>query len=143
MDKIRIGVAGANGAFGTKHLEALTSIDAADVTAVMATSMEKANRSADQFGVQFRFNDYDTMLASGEIDAVILATPTQLHAEQGIKAMDAGLHVLVEIPMADCLKIQKRWLLSRLKKVLSGWQGMSDVLTRLISGCITKSLQAR
>ena len=104
MDKIRIGVVGANGAFGTKHLEALTSIETADVTAVMATSMDKANRSADQFDVQFRFDNFDTMLASGEIDAVILATPTQLHAEQGIKAMDAGFHVLVEIPMADSLK---------------------------------------
>ena len=123
MDKIRIGVAGANGAFGTKHLEALASIDAADVTAVMATSMGKANPSADQFGVQFRFDDYDTMLASGEIDAVILATPTQLHAEQGIKAMDAGLHVLVEIPMADCLKDSEALVAKQAETGLVGMAG--------------------
>ena len=123
MDKIRIGVAGANGAFGTKHLEALASIDAADVTAVMATSMGKANPSADQFGVQFRFDDYDTMLASGEIDAVILATPTQLHAEQGIKAMNAGLHVLVEIPMADCLKDSEALIAKQAETGLVGMAG--------------------
>ena len=123
MDKIRIGVAGANGAFGTKHLEALTSIDAADVTAVMATSMEKANRSADQFGVQFRFDNYDTMLASGEIDAVILATPTQLHAAQAISAMDAGLHVLVEIPMADSLKDSETLVAKQAETGLVGMAG--------------------
>ena len=123
MDKIRIGVAGANGAFGTKHLEALASIDAADVTAVMATSMDKANRSADQFGVRLRFNDYDTMLASGEIDAVILATPTQLHAEQGIKAMNAGLHVLVEIPMADSLKDSEALVAKQAETGLVGMAG--------------------
>ena len=123
MDKIRIGVVGANGAFGTKHLEALTSIETADVTAVMATSMDKANRSADQFDVQFRFDNYDTMLASGEIDAVILATPTQLHAEQGIKAMDAGFHVLVEIPMADCLKDSEALVAKQAETGLVGMAG--------------------
>ena len=85
MSKIRIGVAGANGAFGTKHLEALQAIPSADVQAVMATSMDKANASGDAFSVEHRFDDYDAMLNSGRIDAVILATPTQLHAEQGIK----------------------------------------------------------
>lgn len=123
MDKIRIGVVGANGAFGTKHLEALTSIETADVTAVMATSMDKANRSADQFDVQFRFDNYDTMLASGEIDAVILATPTQLHAEQGIKAMDAGFHVLVEIPMADSLKDSEALVAKQAETGLVGMAG--------------------
>ena len=103
MKKIRIGVAGANGAFGTKHLEALTAIEHADITAVMATSMEKANKSGDAFHVPHRFDDYDAFLACDEMDAVILSTPTQLHAEQGIKAMAAGKHVLVEIPMADSL----------------------------------------
>lgn len=103
MKRIRIGVAGANGAFGTKHLEALKAVDTAEISAVMATSMDKANASGDAFDVPHRFDDYDAMLASGEVDAVILATPTQIHAEQGIKAMDSGLHVLVEIPMADTL----------------------------------------
>ena len=103
MTKIRIGVAGANGAFGTKHLEALAQIDVAEITAVMATTMEKADGVGDRFSVPHRFASYDAMLDCADVDAVILATPTQLHAEQGIKAMEAGKHVLIEIPMADTL----------------------------------------
>lgn len=103
MTKIRVGVAGANGAFGTKHLEALSQIDSVEISAVMATSMAKADGVADKFNVAKRFDDYDAMLADDELDAIILATPTQLHATQGVKAMDAGKHVLIEIPMADSL----------------------------------------
>jgi len=103
MSKPRIAVAGANGAFGTKHLEALGQIEDAEVTAVMATSMDKANGIADKFNVPLRFDDYHSLIASDEVDGVILATPTQLHAAQGIAAMEAGKHVMIEIPMADTL----------------------------------------
>ena len=103
MSKIRIGVAGANGAFGVKHLEALSQIDSVEISAVMATSMEKANTVGDKFSAPKRFDNYDAMLADPDLDAIILATPTQMHAEQGIKAMEAGKHVLIEIPMADSL----------------------------------------
>ena len=103
MSKVRIGVAGANGAFGTKHLEALAGIETAEVTAVMATTRAKADNIADQFGVPHRFDDFQSLISSDMIDAVILATPTQLHAKQGIAAMQASKHVLVEIPMADTL----------------------------------------
>ena len=123
MSKIRIGVAGANGAFGTKHLEALMNIPEAQVTAVMATSMDKANASGDQFGIPHRFDDYQMMITSGEIDAVILATPTQLHAEQGLQAMDAGLHVMVEIPMADSLADSEALVAKQAETGLVGMAG--------------------
>ena len=103
MGKLRLGIAGANGAFGTKHLDALAAIENADVAAVMATSLEKADAVADKFSVPNRYDDYDTFLTCPDLDAVILATPTQIHAEQGLKAMKAGKHVLIEIPMADSL----------------------------------------
>ena len=103
MSKPRIAVAGANGAFGTKHLEALAEIEDAEVTAVMATSMEKANGIADKFNVPLRFDDYQSLIDCDQVDGVILATPTQLHAAQAIAAMDAGKHVMIEIPMADSL----------------------------------------
>lgn len=114
MTKIRIGVAGANGAFGMKHLDALSQIEYAEISAVMATSMEKANKVADAIGATSAtgaikcFDDYDAMLADPDLDAIILATPTQLHADQGIKAMEAGKHVLIEIPMADSLADSER-----------------------------------
>ena len=123
MNKIRIGVAGANGAFGTKHLEALMNIPEAQVTAVMATSMDKANASGDQFGIPHRFDDYQMMITSGEIDAVILATPTQLHAAQGLQAMDAGLHVMVEIPMADSLADSEALVAKQAETGLVGMAG--------------------
>ncbi|MEK9606784.1 MAG: Gfo/Idh/MocA family oxidoreductase, partial [Gammaproteobacteria bacterium] len=68
-----------------------------------ATTLDKANGVADQYSIPNRFDNYDDMLGMADLDAVILATPTQIHAEQGLKAMAAGKHVLIEIPMADTL----------------------------------------
>ena len=103
MSKVRIGVAGANGAFGSKHLDALAQIDEVEIVAAMATTLDKANGVADKYSIPNRFDNYDQMLSLSDLDAVILATPTQIHAEQGLKAMAAGKHVLIEIPMADTL----------------------------------------
>ena len=103
MNKVRIGVAGANGAFGSKHLDALSQIDNVEIVAAMATTLEKANGVADKYSIPNRFDNYDDMLRLADLDAVILATPTQIHAEQGLKAMASGKHVLIEIPMADTL----------------------------------------
>ena len=122
MGKIRIGVAGANGAFGTKHLEALAAINEAEIAAVMATSMAKAQPMADRFG-GVAYDDYQAMLADDTLDAVILATPTQLHAEQGIAAMAAGKHVLVEIPMADSLADSQALVAKQAETGLVGMAG--------------------
>ena len=103
MSKVRIGVAGANGAFGSKHLDALAQIDEVEIVAAMATTLDKADGVADKYSISNRFDNYDQMLDFSDLDAVILATPTQIHAEQGLKAMAAGKHVLIEIPMADTL----------------------------------------
>ena len=103
MNKVRIGVAGANGAFGSKHLDALSQIDNAEIVAARATTREKVNGVADKYSIPNRFDNYDEMLELVDLDAVILATPTQIHAEQGLKAMAAGKHVLIEIPMADTI----------------------------------------
>jgi 2-hydroxy-4-carboxymuconate semialdehyde hemiacetal dehydrogenase len=65
--------------------------------------LDKADRISDKYSIPNRFDDYDQMLGLSDLDAVILATPTQIHAEQGLKAMAAGKHVLIEIPMADTL----------------------------------------
>ena len=103
MSKIRIGVAGAAGAFGTKHLEALSQIESCDITTVMTTKKEQAAEVAQTFGASHSFDNFDDFITSDAHDAVILATPTQMHAGQTIKALQAGKHVLVEIPMADSL----------------------------------------
>ncbi|MEP3224745.1 MAG: Gfo/Idh/MocA family oxidoreductase [Parasphingorhabdus sp.] len=97
---MKIALAGG-GAFGEKHLDGLKNIDGVEVTALVGRTLEPTQAMADKYGVSFATTDYDEMLTRDDVDAVILATPTQMHADQSIKAMDAGKHVEVEIPLAD------------------------------------------
>jgi 2-hydroxy-4-carboxymuconate semialdehyde hemiacetal dehydrogenase len=97
---MRIAIAGA-GAFGTKHLDGLAVIDGVTVTSVVSRRLEQAKEVARKYGVGHASTDLDEVLARDDVDAVILATPTQLHARQAIVAMRAGKHVQVEIPLAD------------------------------------------
>ncbi|WP_206475606.1 Gfo/Idh/MocA family oxidoreductase [Microbacterium sp. KRD172] len=102
-DKIRVAVVGANGAFGMKHLDGLQNIADAEVTVVSATSQEKADAVAAQYGVVNAVIGLEGVLGRDDVDAVILATPTGLHAEQTQAVLAAGKHVQVEIPLADSL----------------------------------------
>lgn len=105
---MRICVAGAYGAFGTKHLEALDAIDDVTVTAVMGPTEAKINAVAAARGIGFASTSLDACLARDDVDAVILATPTQMHADQAIACMKAGKPVLIEIPMADSQEDSER-----------------------------------
>lgn len=97
---MRIAVVGA-GAFGEKHLDALKNIDHVEVKVVVSVSVEEAQKLADKFGIAEVSDSYEDVLKRDDIDAVILTTPTQMHAAQAIAAMKAGKHVEVEIPVAD------------------------------------------
>jgi 2-hydroxy-4-carboxymuconate semialdehyde hemiacetal dehydrogenase len=97
---MKIALAGG-GAFGEKHLDGLKNINGVEVTALVGRRQDATQAMADKYGVGFATTDYDAMLARDDVDAVILATPTQMHADQAIKAMNAGKHVEVEIPLAD------------------------------------------
>ncbi|MDX2485815.1 MAG: Gfo/Idh/MocA family oxidoreductase [Pseudodonghicola sp.] len=100
---MRICVAGAYGAFGIKHLDALANIDDVEVTSVMGPTKAKIEAFAAERGIPHAADTLEACLAREDVDAVILATPTQMHAAQSIACMEAGKHVLVEIPMADSL----------------------------------------
>lgn len=100
---MRICVAGAYGAFGMKHLDALANIEGVQVTSVMGPTKAKIEAFAAERGIPHAADNLADCIARDDVDAVILATPTQLHAEQAIACMAAGKHVLVEIPMADSL----------------------------------------
>ncbi|MEP1208559.1 MAG: Gfo/Idh/MocA family oxidoreductase [Rhizobiaceae bacterium] len=100
---MRICVAGAAGAFGLKHLDALANIDDVQVTSVMGVEADDIHGFASQRGIAHASTDLGECLARDDVDAVILATPTQVHAAQAIQCLKAGKHVLVEIPMADSL----------------------------------------
>ena len=99
---LKICMAG-EGAFGNKHLDAIERIEGVDV-AILSGGVEADTRQvAERRGIKNWTLDLDDALADDGIDAVILATPTQMHADQASRCMRAGKHVLVEIPMADTL----------------------------------------
>ena len=100
---MRLCVAGAYGAFGMKHLDALDNIEGVAVTSIMGPSENKIKALAEARGIGHSATDLNECLKRDDVDAVILATPTQLHAEQAIASMRAGKPVLIEIPMADSL----------------------------------------
>lgn len=100
---MKLCVAGAAGAFGRKHLEALENIDGAEVVSVVGGEPDDIDAFAEERGIPHATKDLNESLARDDVEAVILATPTQVHAAQSIACMRAGKHVLVEIPMADSL----------------------------------------
>ncbi len=100
---MRICVAGAAGAFGMKHLDALNNIEGVEVTSVVGRTPGTIRDFAKKRGIGHATASLEESLARDDVDAVILSTPTQMHAEQAIACMQAGKHVLVEIPMADNL----------------------------------------
>ncbi len=90
------------GAFGKKHLDGIKNIDGVEVVAVVGRRLEATQAVADEYGIAQVFTDFDEALKL-DADAVILCTPTQMHAAQAIASMNAGKHVQIEIPLADSL----------------------------------------
>ena len=105
---MKICVAGAYGAFGLKHLDALKNIEDVEVTSIMGPTETKIKALAAERRINHFSTSLENCIARNDVDAVILSTPTQLHANQAIACMDAGKHVLIEIPMADSLEDSMR-----------------------------------
>jgi 2-hydroxy-4-carboxymuconate semialdehyde hemiacetal dehydrogenase len=100
---IKIALAGA-GAFGIKHLDAIKSIDGVEVVSLVSRELDKTREVANKYGIGHAATDLAASLALPEVDAVILCTPTPMHAAQAIACLEAGKHVQVEIPLADSLR---------------------------------------
>jgi 2-hydroxy-4-carboxymuconate semialdehyde hemiacetal dehydrogenase len=100
---IRVALAGA-GAFGIKHLDAIRLIDGVEVTSLVSRDLDKTHEVAARYGIGHVSTELADSLARSDVDAVILCTPTQMHAEQAVACMKAGKHVQVEIPLADSLR---------------------------------------
>jgi 2-hydroxy-4-carboxymuconate semialdehyde hemiacetal dehydrogenase len=100
---IKVALAGA-GAFGIKHLDGIKNINGVEVVSLISRDLEKTRETAAQYGIGHVTTDLNESLALKEVDAVILCTPTQMHAEQTLACLKAGKHVQVEIPLADTLK---------------------------------------
>lgn len=100
---IKVALAGA-GAFGIKHLDGIQNIAGVEVVSLISRDLEKTREVAARYGIGHVSTDLADALGLPEVDAVILCTPTQMHAEQTLACLRAGKHVQVEIPLADNLK---------------------------------------
>ncbi|MDR3451543.1 MAG: Gfo/Idh/MocA family oxidoreductase [Rhodoferax sp.] len=99
---IKVALAGA-GAFGIKHLDGIKNIDGVEVVSLVSRDLDKTKEVAAKYGIGHVTTELADSLALPEVDAVILCTPTQMHAAQSIACLKAGKHVQVEIPLADKL----------------------------------------
>ncbi len=98
-EKIQIGMIGA-GNIGAVHIEQFQKLsDACVITGITDVNQELAQSRAAQYGIPHVFSSIDDMLASSEIDAVVICVPNQFHAPVAISALEAGKHVLLEKPM--------------------------------------------
>ena len=97
---IKVALAGA-GAFGIKHLDGIKLIEGVQVVSLVGRDLGKTQEVADKYGIAHVTTDLNESLAIKEVDAVILCTPTQMHASQSIACLNAGKHVQVEIPLCD------------------------------------------
>ncbi len=103
MKPIKVALAGA-GAFGIKHLDGIKNIEGVEVVSLVSRELEKTREVAAKYGIKHVTTDLAESLALKEVDAVILCTPTQMHAAQTLACLRAGKHVQVEIPLCDVLK---------------------------------------
>ena len=99
---IKVALAGA-GAFGLKHLDGIKNIPGVEVISLVGRELDKTKEAAAKYGVDHVSTDLADSLALPGVDAVILCTPTQMHAAQTVACLKAGKHVQCEIPLADSL----------------------------------------
>jgi 2-hydroxy-4-carboxymuconate semialdehyde hemiacetal dehydrogenase len=107
--QMKVGVAG-QGAFGVKHIEAIQNIPGIEIITLSGGNQEATEEVAKKFKIPHWTGDLGESLKQPGLEAVILATPTQMHADQAVQCMQAGKHVQVEIPMADSLADSERIL---------------------------------
>ncbi len=99
-NKVRIVVAGA-GYWGPNLIRNVATNPDAELVAVCDTDAKALQRVANQYPTVAQFTSLDDMLAEPNIDAVIIATPSGLHYEHTLAALQAGKHVFIEKPMTD------------------------------------------
>ncbi|MDH4611554.1 Gfo/Idh/MocA family oxidoreductase [Pseudomonas sp. BN102] len=100
---MKVGLIG-QGAFAKKHLDAVGNIDGVEVVAVLGRRTDSVVAFAEEWGIPYATTDLGDFLAQTGVEAVLITSPTQVHAEQAIAALRAGKHVMIEIPMADSLE---------------------------------------
>ena len=98
------------GAFGVKHLDAIRNISGIKIISLAGGRPETTQEVAKKFEIPHWTTNLEETLKQPGLDAVILASPTQIHRVQAEACMRAGKHVLIEIPVADSLEDVERLL---------------------------------
>lgn len=106
---MKIGVAG-QGAFGIKHIDAIQNIPGIEIVTLTGGNQVATEEVAKKYKIPHWTGDLAESLKQPGLEAMILATPTQMHADQAVQCLKAGKHVQVEIPMADSLADSERIL---------------------------------
>ncbi len=106
MKKLKVGIAGV-GFIGPAHLEALRRLPDIEVIAIFNRGAEKVKAKAKQLGVSNYFDDYQQMLDSEPLDCIHICTPNNLHYQQTKEAMERGIHVVCEKPLATTIQEAK------------------------------------
>jgi 2-hydroxy-4-carboxymuconate semialdehyde hemiacetal dehydrogenase len=96
------------GAFANKHLDGIEYIDGIEVASIAGGSPDSTKAVAEKRGIPHWTTDLAESLAQPGIEAAIITSPTQIHADQAVQVMRAGKHVEIEIPMADSLADSQR-----------------------------------
>jgi len=111
------------GAFAQKHLDAIAKIDGIEVVSLCGGVASSTSEVAKTRGIPHWTTDLAESLIQPGVDAAIIVSPTPLHAAQGIQCLNAGKHVLVEIPMADNLVDAERLVALQAKTGLVAMAG--------------------
>jgi predicted dehydrogenase len=149
--KIKVGVIGL-GAWGREILNELAKLEQADVAAICDNYPASLKRSANAAPNATQTPDYNTILANGDIKAVVVATPTHLHKDITLAALKAGKHVYCEAPLASTIEDART--IAQAAQALphlgfqAGFQLRSDKQRRFLlpfirSGALGQSLMAR
>jgi 2-hydroxy-4-carboxymuconate semialdehyde hemiacetal dehydrogenase len=131
---INVALAGA-GAFGIKHLDAIKLIDGVKVVSLVSRELAKTEEVARQVRHPHVTTDLAESLKIKEVDAVILCTPTQMHAAQALACLQAGKHVQVEIPLCDVLQDGEAVVAAASAAARSRCAATPGASTRATSGC--------
>jgi predicted dehydrogenase len=97
---VRVGIVGL-GYWGPNLVRCFSELPNCKVTAVCDRSVDQLLKIKDRFVGVTPFENYELMLNSGMVDAVVIATPTNSHFDLAMQALERGTHVFVEKPLAE------------------------------------------
>ena len=99
-EQIRLGLIGTSWWMDMYHLPVFRADSRVAMVAICGRSAPRGQEMADKYGIPTVFTDYREMIAQADLDAIVIASPDDLHCEMAMSALDAGLHVLCEKPLA-------------------------------------------